>query len=298
MQQVLMNFWVMFREAAPWFLAGALIGVAAQRWLKPAWIERWVSNSRGSVFTAALAGALLPGCAMSTMPLASAFKERGVKVGTLTAFIMIAPILSPQTVALNAVMLGAPMTIGRVVIPLVLTVALGLLLNALLSKRIAPAQLVAAENSGGSCCNDTGCCGGDAAGADGFGSALIRVLKELLPYFLIGLLAVAVLQIVIPQEMLVRHMQQGWSAYLIAAAAGVPLYVCEGGEVPLTAALLKLGIGPGPAFTFLLASVGTCLPTIAMAPKVIGWFATVCYLVAWLLLALGGGWVMSWFAGV
>lgn len=73
----------------------------------------------------------------------------------------------------------------------------------------------------------------------------------------------------------------------------MPLYVCEGGEVPLTLALLKLGVGIGPAFTFLLSSVGTCLPTLTMAPRIIGWRATWAYLAMWPLMAVGGGWILA-----
>jgi hypothetical protein len=50
---------------------------------------------------------------------------------------------------------------------------------------------------------------------------------------------------------------------------------------------------PARHFVFMLASVGTCLPTIAMATRIIGWRATVIYLVAWLLLAIGGGVLMG-----
>jgi hypothetical protein len=35
---------------------------------------------------------------------------------------------------------------------------------------------------------------------------------------------------------------------------GIAAYVCEGGEVPLTAALVTMGVGIGPAFTFMQAS--------------------------------------------
>jgi hypothetical protein len=48
----------------------------------------------------------------------------------------------------------------------------------------------------------------------------------------------------------------------------------------------------GPAFCFMLASVATCVPTIAMATRIIGWRATSIYLIAWLLLAVGGGMLM------
>jgi uncharacterized membrane protein YraQ (UPF0718 family) len=51
----------------------------------------------------------------------------------------------------------------------------------------------------------------------------------------------------------------------------------------------------GPAFTFMLGAVGTCIPTIAMAPRVIGRTATYVYVGVWLLLAIGGGWLVSRF---
>jgi hypothetical protein len=35
--------------------------------------------------------------------------------------------------------------------------------------------------------------------------------------------------------------------------------------VPLTVGLLAAGLGPGPSLTFLLGSVGTCVPTLLMS---------------------------------
>jgi hypothetical protein len=67
-------------------------------------------------------------------------------------------------------------------------------------------------------------------------------------------------------------------AYVAAAAAGRPAYVREEGEVPLTAALVTMGVGIGPAFTSIQASVGAWLPTLMMLPKLIGSRLTVVYL--------------------
>ncbi len=96
-----------------------------------------------------------------------------------------------------------------------------------------------------------------------------------------------------PGEILQRYLRGGWTAYLFAAGAAFPVYVCDGGEIPLTRALLEMGVGPGPAFCFMLASVGTCLPTMMMAPRIIGVKATAIYLGAWLVLAVGGGVLMG-----
>jgi uncharacterized membrane protein YraQ (UPF0718 family) len=69
----------------------------------------------------------------------------------------------------------------------------------------------------------------------------------------------------------------------------------EGAKIPLTLALVKPGAGCGSAFAFLLSSVGTCLPTIAMAGRIIGAAATALYVVAWLALSIGGGLLMEMF---
>ena len=44
-----------------------------------------------------------------------------------------------------------------------------------------------------------------------------------------------------------------------------------------------MGVGIGPAFTFMQVSVGTCLPTLMMLPKLIGLKLTVVYLAFWLV---------------
>jgi uncharacterized membrane protein YraQ (UPF0718 family) len=285
-EDIISSFMSLVRDSGPVFVLGVILSAGVQRWFRLSWAERWLAQPRGSVWMAALAGSLLPGCAVTTVPLANAFRNRGANVGSLTTFIMIAPILSPHTVILNAVMLGPAMTAGRIILPFLLSVALGLALNAMNVKR--PSE----ENSGkdSSALGDACSC---ATEQFPYSRIAWHLARDLLPYFALGLLAVAVLQTILPPDLLTKHMQRGWMAYAAAAAAGIPLYVCEGAEVPLTLALLKLGVGIGPAFTFLLSSVGTCIPTIAMAPRVIGRRPTIIYVLCWLVLAVGGGVVME-----
>ena len=66
-------------------------------------------------------------------------------------------------------------------------------------------------------------------------------------------------------------------------------YVCEGEEVRLTVGLLAAGLGPGPSLTFLLASVGTCIPTLLMSGGFLGDRATSFYLAFWIAFAIGAG---------
>jgi uncharacterized membrane protein YraQ (UPF0718 family) len=292
---VIDNLLGLLADTLPWFLGGAILGAALEAFLPTAWATRWLSSPRASILHATVAGALLPGCSMTTVPLAAALKARGARLGTLTAFIMISPILSPETIILTAALLGAKFTIARIVFPVVVTMLMGLALNVLEARRIGQFQLPA-ENSGVSDVK-AGCCADDESleGQRTFWRSFVALLHPLWLYFLIGLLAVAILQAVVPPRDVARYLHGGVGAYLLAAVAGIPLYVCEGAEVPLTYGLLRAGVGIGPAFTFMLGAVGTCIPTILMAPRIIGKTATYVYVAVWLLLAIGGGWAISLF---
>jgi uncharacterized protein len=294
-----MSFYVVFdnligllADALPWFLGGSILGAALEAFLPTVWAMRWLGSPRASILHATLAGAILPGCSMTTVPLAAALKSRGARLGTLTAFIMISPILSPETIILTGALLGAKFTIARIVFPVVVTVLMGLALNALQARRIRQFQLPA-ENLDISDVK-AGCCADEALeGKRTFWSSFTALLHPLWIYFLVGLLAVAILQAVVSPQDVARYLHGGVGAYLLAAIVGIPLYVCEGAEVPLTYGLLQAGVGIGPAFTFMLGAVGTCIPTILMAPRIIGKSSTYVYVAVWLLLAMGGGWAVS-----
>jgi uncharacterized membrane protein YraQ (UPF0718 family) len=207
---------------------------------------------------------------------------------------MISPILSPETVVLTAAMLGTKFTVARIVIPVLVTLLMGIALNAFETRRVRGFRLPTGEVKASELKSD--CCDNDLIAARrSFWSSFIALLHPLWIYFIVGLLAVAILQAIVPPQVIGKYLRGGFTAYLMAAIVGIPMYVCEGAEVPLTYGLIKAGVGMGPAFTFMLGAVGTCIPTIAMAPRVIGRTATYVYVGVWLLLAISGGWLVSRF---
>ena len=125
---------------------------------------------------------------------------------------------------------------------------------------------------------------------------LSAIVKELGKYFLLGMFIASLLTVIIPEETIPKYIgSSGWFAYFVAVLLGIPIYICEGEEIPITLALLKLGLGSGPAFSFLLGSVGTCIPTMIMAQKVIGRKPVLFYIVYWFLFAVGAGLIFSLF---
>jgi uncharacterized membrane protein YraQ (UPF0718 family) len=128
-------------------------------------------------------------------------------------------------------------------------------------------------------------------------ASLGAILRKITPYFLLGMLIAAALSAILPEEAIPGFLggSSGFWAYVLAALVGVPLYVCEGEEVPITYALIARGLGPGPSLTFLLGSVGTCVPTMLMARNIIGRRATVFYILYWFAFAIGSGILLQTF---
>lgn len=308
--KTLMEFLVLTVKVLPFFLLGVIAGAAFQALLPRKWPDRFFGGEGlRPLFAAVSAAALLPGCSCATMPMAAGLKDSGApRLGTTTAFIFLSPLLSPVTVALTWGMLGGRMTTARVAASFVGSVALGLFVNRFEAWFSAgrpatpdPPGTTEGEHPvcGAACGDDSDGCAQGSPAAPRFGPALKEILRSVAPYFLLGMLIAAALSALLPEEAIPRVLggSSGPWAYLMAALVGVPLYVCEGEEVPITFALLSRGLGPGLSLAFLLGSVGTCIPTMLMSRNVIGRRATVVYVVFWFLFAIGSGGLFQLIAG-
>ncbi|MBN1586833.1 MAG: permease [Candidatus Omnitrophica bacterium] len=283
------EFLYLLVETLPFFVVGTFGGAILLRFLRPETTNRFFGGSISGVVNAGVLGALLPGCATATIPLASGLRSQRVGVGTLAAFIMIAPLLSPLTLSLTYGMLGWKFALARLILPFLMCLPLGWTLNWMETRKFAgvarPSQVEAGCHSHGSCF--------ELKPEDGIVRNTMAIARGLGGYFLLGLLIAAAAIALVPKDALSRLTQSAFWTYPLAAGVGMPFYVCEGEEVPLTRALLYMGVGVGPAFTFMLASVGTCIPTILMAPKLIGRVATWVYVVAWVVFAIMAGVLVS-----
>jgi uncharacterized membrane protein YraQ (UPF0718 family) len=281
----------------PWFALGTLTAAAIETFVPVAWAQRALAR-RSGLPAAVTAGAVLPGCSCTTMPLAAGLRNAaGPRLGTLTAFVFVSPLLSPITVLLTLSLLGWQMTTARVLASLGGSLALGLVINRHESRfrpRRTPLPVAGGSPEADACC-DGRCEPSLAAGASSRAAELARsarrILGGVLPYFLIGMVAAAILSALVPEDAVPSVLGDagGVWAFVLAALVGIPLYVCEGEEVPLTVGLLATGLGQGPALTFLLGSVGTCVPTLLMSRGILGVRATAFYFAFWIVFAVSVG---------
>lgn len=275
----------------PYFVIGVLVGALLETFTGKDFASRRIGDGVSGVIKATLLGALLPGCACATIPMARGLKATGAKLGVVSAFIMVSPLLSPHTLILNYGLLGLRFTVARIVASLAAAILLGLMFNFLEKKRLtgfcAPAAPDEPDAGGAGCQTDCEC---ETMTRVSFWRSAKNITLELGKYFVLGILIASVLSALIPEGAIAEYLgSSGVRAYASAVAIGIPLYVCEGEEIPIALSLLKLGLGPGPTFAFLLGSVGACIPTIIMAQKIIGRRPMVVYVLFWIVFAITAG---------
>ncbi|PIU18844.1 MAG: hypothetical protein COT18_09675 [Elusimicrobia bacterium CG08_land_8_20_14_0_20_59_10] len=279
----------------PYFLAGAAFGAALEVYVKPDFALKHLSGGFLSMAKAALLGMLLPGCACATMPMAEGLRKKGADLGTVVSFLLASPLLSPQTMVLTWAMLGWKFAVARGMAAFLGGLCIGAVFLRL--ERHTRFLEISTAESAVKCSSD--CCGSSAEEAEGpkkFWPSFIGILKDLARYFVLGMAIASLLTVLIPQDAVIRYIgSSGPLAYLTAVFLGIPLYVCEGEEIPITLSLMKLGLGPGPAFAFLLGSVGTCIPTMIMSQKIIGRRGLLVYAAWWMFFAVTAGILFSLF---
>lgn len=283
--RILREFITLTFSIIPYFILGTLFGAFMEAYIKPDFAFKYLRKGFSSVVNASILGAILPGCACTTMPMAEGLKRKGAKMGTVSAFIMVSPLLSPHTVVLTYGMLGWKFTLARIFFSLSGAIILGVLFNYFERIGAKGFTLIAkTEAEGKSCSLEI------PEQKVSFLECFKEIILSLGKYFLLGMFIASILTTLIPEEAIPKYIgSSGVFAYLVAVLVGIPVYICEGEEIPLTAALLKLGLGKGPGFSFLLGSVGTCIPTMLMAQKIIGRRPVLFYILGWFIFAIVSG---------
>jgi len=290
------EFFTLTLMVLPYFLGGAAFGAALDVFVKPEFALKHLSGGWLSMAKASVLGMAMPGCSCATMPMADGLRRKGADLGTVTSFLLASPLVSPQTLVLTFAVLGWKFAAARTLAAFCGAMMIGSIF--LWLERRMPGFLdIPVPEPVKKCCSGCGCSGGEEAeGQKKFWPVFIDILKDLSKYFVIGMVIASLLTVLIPPAAIPRYIgSSGPLAYIAAVLLGVPLYVCEGEEIPLTLSLMKLGLGRGPAFAFLLGSVGTCIPTMIMSQKLIGRRGLMVYAAWWVLFAFSAGILFSFF---
>lgn len=280
------------RQIAPYWAMGIVLGSAVSVFGKrtihalSAKIGRR-KTGRSGIIAASLLGIASPLCMYGTIPVAPSFSAQGVKEDYLAAFMMSSILLNPQLIFYSAA-LGRKALIIRCVSCFLCGCAAGVCIHLFYSGK------------GKSFFDFHGF--HEQSGRDTDPDPLLRFLKNIGrnikatgPMFALGILLTALYQIHVPEDFAgTLFGKNNGFGVLMAAALGVPVYMCGGGTIPLLNEWLSEGMSMGSASAFMLTGPATKITNLGALKIVLGTKRFFLYLTFVMLFSLCTGLVTNY----
>lgn len=232
------------------------------------------------VIPASLLGIASPLCMYGTIPIAASFSEQGVKDDYLAAFMMSSVLLNPQLILYSAA-LGQTAIAIRIVSCFLCGALAGVLVRIFFKEK--PFFSFSGFRV--------------SAGRDTDANLLMRFLKNVWrnikatgPWFLIGILLTTLYQRYVPGDLVAGLFGKNEGlGILMAAAIGVPLYMCGGGTIPLLMDWLANGMSMGSAAAFMITGPATKITNLGAMKTVLGARHFALYILYAMAFALAAG---------
>lgn len=265
-------------DTAPALAIGLALGAVLTAFgarLPTDWLRRGGALSQAT--RGAVVGAPLPICACGVLPLADTLRRRGAGPALVVAFLLATPELGIETFALTTSFIGWPFAIVRLVAAVGLAVFAALVMHRATKPSHAHAHAHGEE---------------EAAPEGSYFGRWLHAFDELLfhvaPWTVVGLVAAAYIQAVLPEDAM-QGLSTGGLDMLIVTLVAVPSYICAASATPLAAVLLAKGMSPGAVLVGLLLGPATNLATVGFLRQRYGGRATFFGLGAAVLFAWGAG---------
>lgn len=280
---------VQFEQIAGYWILGMLIGSVISVFAKDR-IHRLFAGLSGrrlgifGIVIASALGILSPLCMYGTIPVAASVAENGMEEDWLASFMMSSVLLNPQLLIYSSV-LGTELLLIRLASCFLGGILAGLLV------RLCGRKAAFFDFSKFSA----------AAGRDTDPNIALRLLKNLVRnvratggYFLLGIVLSALFQRYVPADAFAslfgKH--EGFGV-LMAAAIGVPLYMCGGGTIPILMQWLAMGMSKGAAAAFMIMGPATKITNLGALKIVLGARHFTYYLLFAAACSLALGWAVN-----
>lgn len=271
-------------QALPFLVLGVVVSGAIAAYVPASWITRALPRDRFySIPAAGLAGAAFPGCECGSVPIAGRLTARGVSPAAAFAFMLAAPAINPVVLVATAVAFpGRPEVVaGRFVASLVTAVAVGWLWS-----RFGSDALIDRGRSR----IDEG-----RSRWEAFSNTARHDFLHAGGWLVIGGMAAATLQVVVPRTVLDTIAGNEWLAVLCLATLAVVLAICSEADAfvaaslsqfSLTSRLVFLVVGPVVDIKLIALQIGVFGRRFAMrfAPLAFGVAVLSAMVTGWALL--------------
>jgi len=297
LKRELIYFWYYFSiqfEQLVWYWVlgmalGSLVSVFGKEKIHALFVKmRDTKMGFFGIVPASLLGIASPLCMYGTIPIAASFAEKGMAEDWIAAFVMCSILLNPQLLFYSAA-LGVPALVIRFVCCFLCGLAAGIFVR-LFCKNKPFFTYTKFEKTAG---RDT-----DPNPFLRFLKNFGRNIKATGPYFLVGIILSALFQRYVPQDAFADLFGRNRAfGVLMAAAVGVPLYVCGGGTIPLLLAWMQNGMSLGSASAFMITGQAMKITNLGAMKIVLGIKHFLCYILFTVLFALLSGLAIDFFPG-
>ncbi len=223
----------------------------------------------------ALVGGLMPFCSCEVIPFIAALLAAGTPLSAVMAFWLSSPLMDPPQFMITAGALGIEFAVGKVIFALLLGVAGGFAIKALVGGGVFAEPLRVRQAKGcGSCC-------GSGSGAnlgeqphwrfwteserrDTFRTTAAEQALFLTKWLSLAYLLEGLLVHYVPAD-LVGSLAggEGVTPVIVGALVGAPAYINGYAAPPLVAGLMEQGMSAGAAMAFMTAGAVSCIPAMA-----------------------------------
>lgn len=278
--EILVAAWSLLEQSSLYILLGLIVGGLLKMFLSADYVAAHLGKGRfKSVFKAALLGVPIPLCSCGVLPAAAQLQKQGANKGATTAFLVSTPESGVDSIAVSWALLDPLMTVARPVAAFISAFVAGVLENLFASRETKPnpvplpmAPIAMATCSG----TDCGCdhapqpAGLWAKLRQGTRYAVTDIWGDLAGWFFVGIGVAACITVLLPDDLITRHLGGGLGSMLLMLVVGVPMYICATASTPIAAALILKGVSPGAALVFLLAGPATNIAALAVLVKILG----------------------------
>ena len=229
----------------------------------------------------ALLGTVTPFCSCSSIPLFMGFTTAGLPLGVTFSFLISSPMVDLGSLVLLMSIFGWKIAVSYVIVGLVIAVLGGTIIEKLHLENQVADFIRNAKNINTVLPSD------ELSQKERFKSALdsvLKTLKKVFPYILIGVAIGAVVHNWIPQKWIENILgSKNPFGVILAALCGIPMYADIFGCIPIAESLLAKGALLGVVLSFMMAVTTLSLPSMimlskAIKPKLLGVFVSICTL--------------------
>jgi uncharacterized protein len=288
----------LLQEAGFWIVVSLLAGGLVHEFLDTGRVQRAMRRAgRASVPAGMMLGTMLPICSCGVVPLTVSFYLSGVRLAAVIAFTVATPVINPAAVLLCYALLGPELTLAYIAFGVSAPLAVGYM-----AERWGDARMNPTATRLQSCCCPNPASQSPASTGSlpmRLGRALRWGFTELGPtlgfYIAVGIVLAAMLGVFVPAGWISGYLggDSPFASLLVVALFGATIYVCAVAHIPLVAAMLAAGAGPGAAIVFLVTGAATNLPEVFALQRVLGKKTVAIYVGGVVVLSVLAGWLVN-----